>query len=126
MKVAEQEAYIRDSKPAAVINAAHQKVAQPTASTSVACAPLGWSSVLLKSASGHDQAPVKTTPIVASVHEVDHFVAEEHAMVDIPPWEQFDRAANDYLASSASQYWNGVEGTDYTSFPTTGAVPTDR
>ena len=126
MKVAEQEAYIKDVKPAAAAKIDSQKDSQPTATTPVVCAPLGWSSVLLESASGPDPAPIKHAPIVASAHEVDHFVAEEHAMVDVPPWEQFDRGANDYLVSSASPYWNGVDGSDYTSYPTAGAVPTDR
>ena len=36
------------------------------------------------------------------------------------------RDANDYLVSSASNYWNDIDGTDYTAYPTAGAVPTDR
>ena len=87
------------------------------------CAPLGWANVLSTVASGPDHAPVKQTPVAAAPTDADHVIGEQFAMADIPPWEQFDRDANDYLVDSGSKYWNNVEGPSYGEFPTSAAVP---
>ena len=87
------------------------------------CAPLGWDNILVTGVSGHDQAQVKHTPVVAANIDIDHVSLDGHAMVDRPPWEQFDLDANDYLVDSNPKYWNTVEGPCYKDFPTAGAVP---
>jgi len=52
----------------------------------------------------------------------DHVTSGGYAMVDRPPWEQFDLDANDYLIDSNPKYWNTVEGPSYKDFPTAGAI----
>ena len=44
-------------------------------------------------------------------------------MVDIPPWEQFDRDAYDYLADKRSYVRNNGDGPCHAEWPTSAAVP---
>ena len=97
--------------------------ATPTGNYHVACAPLGWANVLTPGASGTDHSPTKHTPVSAASTDADHVIGEQFAMADIPPWEQFDRDANDYLVNRSSEFWNNVGGPGYDEFPTAGAVP---
>ena len=88
----------------------------------MACAPLGWDNLLVSGVSGRDHAQVEHAPVMTAYADNDHVTSGGYAMVDRPPWEQFDLDANDYLIDSNPKYWNTVEGPSYKDFPTAGAI----
>ena len=89
----------------------------------LAFAPLGWDNIMVAGASGPDLAQIEHVPVVAADVDIDHVAMVGHAMVDRPPWEQFDLDANDYLVDSNLVYWNDVDGPRQRSFATAGVSP---
>ena len=88
----------------------------PVASASIcgatqpSCAPSGWDNVLSVGASENDHPQVLSVPATAVDFGTDHAKDDSHAMVDRPPWEQFDLDANEFLINDYLRYHKDVEG----------------